>query len=837
MNENIVQSLRQLFEVDGKRIVFWYDRNGDLRDEFEALVLPGITTLEIQNNEFAIKYRILREEPKQNFLLYQAAPRPPDDDNWLLDVLLAHAEFRTDRVSIWLAELNLPPEYADVVAAHSEFFQSQRRLHDLGQIVTQDDAFDTLENPFLMKMLAVCTRAEPRLDTILESLLDELSQGQDDTISLLERCALDDFLWRRASMDYGYQSSQPRLEDFALELFKSCYAMGVGEPHQLNSRALVFFKRWKDNRQHTAAFRTLSEHYAETLNIEDDLHTRSLDTLVPLDYFRQIDTRIVLELVHQVKERTIDAQYCSEIVRERRRTFWYDDFSHRYRAVDAAAHFLTAVEQFSPSMVSATDAVKRYTREWHHIDRLYRRYGYHARVSAQATLLQALTERVEDFYTNRYLLPLNDTWQGYVDAMERWQVPAVESQTRFFFNYVEPFVSADRRMKIFVVISDALRYEIGHELAGRIRSEDRYDAELDALLATLPNYTQLGMAALLPHGQLVIEAGEFKKVVYLDDGQDTRGTVNRDKILQQVNGAAWQAEDIMDRSSHDLRDDFKPHDVIYIYHNEIDEAGDAHGSEGQTFEAVERTLETLVNLIKKLTNANANNIIVTADHGFLFQNREIVESDYSLATPDGDEIVVLDRRFVVGRGLHDNPSFKTFNASQLGLEGDFEIQIPKSINRLRQRGTGSRYVHGGASLQEVLIPVVQVNKKRTSDVRQVDVRIIQGTSQVISTGQLAVKLYQEEPVTDKVQARTLQIGLYTQDGQLISDTETITFDFTSENEREREKRVQLTLSREADDANGQQVYVRLMQQEAGTSHKREYDSAMYRLRRSFTSDF
>ena len=42
-----------------------------------------------------------------------------------------------------------------------------------------------------------------------------------------------------------------------------------------------------------------------------------------------------------------------------------------------------------------------------------------------------------------------------------------------------------------MIISDAMRYEIGDELLSRIKQEDRYDAELDAMLSMLPSYTQL----------------------------------------------------------------------------------------------------------------------------------------------------------------------------------------------------------------------------------------------------------------------------------------------------------------------------------------------------------
>jgi hypothetical protein len=65
----IAEALAGMF--DRHRIVFWYDDRQELRPEFETLELPGIEKLEIDNNEFALKYRILRREPEQRFLLYR----------------------------------------------------------------------------------------------------------------------------------------------------------------------------------------------------------------------------------------------------------------------------------------------------------------------------------------------------------------------------------------------------------------------------------------------------------------------------------------------------------------------------------------------------------------------------------------------------------------------------------------------------------------------------------------------------------------------------------------------------------------------------------------------
>ena len=180
---------------------------------------------------------------------------------------------------------------------------------------------------------------------------------------------------------------------------------------------------------------------------------------------------------------------------------------------------------------------------------------------------------------------------------------------------------------------------------------------------------------------------------------------------------------------------------------------------------------------------------------------------------------------------------RTFTAAQLGRGGDVEVQIPKSISRLRLKGAGSRYVHGGASLQEIVIPVIKVNKKRQSDTSAVAVEILNSATSVITSGQLAVTLYQRDPVTDKMRPTALRIGIYTEEGELISDIHEVLFDHTSENPRDREQVVQLILTSRADKANGKEVLLKLEEKFSGTRQYMEYASRRYIMRRSFTSDF
>jgi uncharacterized protein (TIGR02687 family) len=830
MSQQINYALGRLF--DKHRVVFWYDTKQELRSDFEAVSIPDVEKLEIANNEYGLKHRILREAPEQKFLLYKEGPQPEDLDNWLLDVQLAHGEFRTDQVAIWLSELELGLEFAEVAQAHAEFFQAIKRKEALKKLLKPDDTAGQLR----LKMLAVCAGSEPRMDSVVETLLQQLAEDRDDGIRLIERCGLDSFLWEQLTRFYGYEASEPSLRDFVIELFKSCYAMGTDGEVKLTGDALVFLKRWKDSRQFEQGFETLSAECAEVLGIEQDLGKRDFRDLVELDYFRLIDQKIISDLVRAVVGRTVTSGDVALWVRQRRQGHWYGEFRHLYEAIEFAARFVQMLGEARLTMDSLSEGVQRYSRTWFQLDQLYRKFTYHVRMSGQASLMSELSEQVENLYSNNYLLKLGDGFQVHVDAAPRWEAYPVVQQKAFFDHWVRPYLRKDKR--ICVIISDAMRYEIGDELLGLIRQEDRYSAELEPALSTLPSYTQLGMAALLPNKSLAIADNDTGTV--LADGQSSQGTVNRTKILQAAldgRGQAVKAEDFMQLNREDSRELLKGNDVLYIYHNRIDHTGDKMHSEGQAFEAAEQTLDDLIRLIKKLTAANANNLLITADHGFIYQNRELDESDFLGDAVSGDDIRYRDRRFVLGKGLSASPAFHHFSSEQLGLDGDMQVQIPKSINRLRLKGSGSRFVHGGASLQEVVIPVLKVNKKRQSDVSAVEVDILRGASSVITSGQLAVTLYQSGPVTEKVQPRHLRAGIYTQSGELISDSHELSFDLTSENPRERELQVRFVLSRKADEANGQEVFLKLEEQHAGTSHYKEYRSLRYLMRRSFTSDF
>jgi uncharacterized protein (TIGR02687 family) len=828
-NPRIAQALGNLFNKH--RIVFWYDNDRELRSEFSALVLPDVEKIELSNNEFQVKHCILREKPDQQFLLYRDGPQPADPlANWLLDVQLAQGEFRTDQVGLWLAELELPIGFAEVMRQHQGFFESGRRRDALRKLLTQDDTHGVLR----MKMLAVCTGiSEARLDVLLEHLLEELATERDDKIKLIARSSLDGFLWQQMQRSYGYGSARPGVRDFVIELFKSCFAMGIGQPAQLAAEAVVFLKRWKDSRRFASSFEKLSRQSAEMLGVEEKLQNQDFRLLLELDYFELIDRKTLSDLVAGVTARTLTASDVTSWVRQRRHSHWYERFQDVYSAVEYAAEFFFRLDAAQLEMSSLADGIQKYTQNWFRLDQLYRKFVHHARQSGEASLLALLSTRVENLYSTNYLLRLSDRWQPFVDAATQWDAPPITLQRNFFRHWVQPFI--DRKTKICVLISDAFRYEIGEELQSLIRQEDKFEASLEPALSMLPSYTQLGMASLLPNKVIALADDGYVVV----DALSAQGTPNRGKILAAAvpASAAVQAKDVMEMGRDDMRALIRDNDVLYVYHNLIDKTGDTRDTEERVFAAAEDTLAELLRLIKKLTGNNATNLLVTADHGFIYQHRPIDESDYLTVAADGLEVLYRDRRFVLGHGLKESAGLRAFTSAQLGLAGVMEVQLPKSIKRLRLQGSGSRFVHGGATLQEVVIPVVRVNKKRQSDVSRVEVELISGGGKTITTGQLSVTLYQNQPVTDKLQGRRLRAGIYNQQGELISDSHELVFDYAAENPRDREVPLRFLLSRKADGSNNQQVTLRLEEPVDGTSHHQEYKSIQYTLRRSFTSEF
>ena len=86
MGKSINETLINLFSK--YRIVFWYDNKYEMLEEFQELKLESVEKIKINNNEFSIKYEVLKNKPNQKFLIYTNKSENNKQDNWLLDIQL-----------------------------------------------------------------------------------------------------------------------------------------------------------------------------------------------------------------------------------------------------------------------------------------------------------------------------------------------------------------------------------------------------------------------------------------------------------------------------------------------------------------------------------------------------------------------------------------------------------------------------------------------------------------------------------------------------------------------------------------------------------------------------
>ena len=210
------------------------------------------------------------------------------------------------------------------------------------------------------------------------------------------------------------------------------------------------------------------------------------------------------------------------------------------------------------------------------------------------------------------------------EANKGWSIPGIKAQQDFYKNNVDKIVKAGHRC--YVIISDALRYEVAVEISERLHAEAGGEASLESMLGVLPSSTKYGMAALLPHQQLFLNDQE--KVVV--DGMMADGLVGRDAVLKaKVDGSlATDYQTVIAMSKDERRELVKGRKLVYIYHDSIDAMGHKAATEVKVFDAVNYAVEEILRLVRIIRDdLSGVNIYITSDHGFIYKRDPLPESD------------------------------------------------------------------------------------------------------------------------------------------------------------------------------------------------------------------
>lgn len=438
---------------------------------------------------------------------------------------------------------------------------------------------------------------------------------------------------------------------------------------------------------------------------------------------------------------------------------------------------------------------KAYTSDYYQMDTFYRNFHI-----AFSTCLQTLhpslddafkdlADYVEKEYKNWYLDQLSSNWNKVIetDLGSTGKITGIAQQTDFYRDVVK---NVDG--KVFVIISDAMRYDVAYSLAKQLEIETKADVEISAQQSIYPTITKYGMAALLPHKTLeAVENNGATKV--LVDGHSSEMS-DRDGILKPYseNSVALRYKDIISMKRDDRRAAVKGKDIIYIYHDTIDAS--SHNDENSVFDACEKAINEIKNLVNVICNElQGLNVIITSDHGFLYTYKELTESDMMERSSFKKDIIEQGRRYVIT----DNSANPDFLMPVKGIYNDSYMLGFAPRENIRVKGAGgSKFVHGGISLQEMCVPVItykylrsgykayRINKDKY-DTKSVTIALL-SSNRKISNMIFNLSFYQKEPVKDNYVACTYIAYITDSVGNEVSDKQKIIADKTSTIAKDRE---------------------------------------------------
>jgi len=674
------------------------------------------------------------------------------------------------------------------------------------------------------KMLAVLVKADSAaLSDILLSLLKDYSLGLETDewplMAAVSKFNLAEALWLNLAEEFAYEAKDPSLADVALKLF--CTELwsqidGSDRDWLLNNvlktsagraTALAFMASWRDSRSYARYHDSISQLLGQKLEVANKCAHYQAHELVECASFETVEQTLIRGLVHDLLDssKALDRALFESILSRRLVGHWClsrKEYTAIYEAMRNAELLLHLRQRFVDGFhyESGKAMYEAYQTDLYRFDQAYRLFNEHiqALVNIGAEILRQLDDAIENLYTQWYLYELGLSWDRLLEQEQRlgnWKLTDIASQYDFFQTAVKPRIKAKQTKRIFVIISDALRYEIAEELSFMLNREKRFKAELSSQLGVLPSYTQLGMAALLPHKTLEYQTGTGTVLV---DGLSTAGLDNRNTVLEKHNGLAVSSKDLMSWSNQEGREKISDAEIVYIYHDTIDFICDKQGGEDRTPQVCRTAIEELTDLIGRIINRlNGSQVLVTADHGFLFQQKALNKSDKTELAIKPNGAVEAKKRYIVGENLPSNELYwKGKIADTAGALGDTEFMVPKGAQRFHFVG-GAKFVHGGAMLQEICVPVLYIKELQKEQVakheqQRVGVVVVRQPIKLVNNID-KISFIQTDAVAEGFIARQLDVYIVDSDNRVVSSRETLNFDSRSKvmDERTREARLKL----------------------------------------------
>ncbi len=773
-------------ELPQKRhIIFWYDSKKEFKDLMNDLNLTDVKIIKltksvdkkgeaIYTNIFKTKYTLEVIDTESNYLIYSEYPRVSDSENYLLDIEKYSEFFEADKSAMIVEELKLDRtnyRFGEIIREYSSFFANKERREKLIKLIENPESLDDEE--FKLSILTTISGAKTvDILEILKNIILNRNKLQD-----IEKWISLEFLFAEIKKKFDIEVTS--FEQFLKILMVTHFYCELQKKVHINlenyfkgrkNELYIFTDSLLQNKQTSEIIRSEFYELAKDLNIKNRIDELELDYSIKGTAFEYFDKVIIKDIVEIFNSEIIDYDKYKKYIEIRLdNSLWRDEYQHFYNVLLAVNDFFRIKDSLIiENREELREIFKDYTKNYFLIDKLYRDFYYSydkIKNSELAPLFDTLKSKIDKFYEIDYLEKLLALWSSKV--YEREKLP----QQRDF--YKDNIVKAD--VRTVVIISDALRYEVGYEISQKLRKEANVkEIKIEAMLTDLPSRTFLGMANLLPYKkERDIDLVSAKVLI---DGIDSQGTENREKILKTSceESSAISFDNFYKLNRAKQEEFIKGKKVIYIYHDSIDAIGDKGKTENNTFNACKDAVENIVSLSKLLSSLGVVNIYITSDHGFLYEKKEVEE--YNKLELKNTKYKSIGKRY-------------TIYEKEVGEKGCVTLKLdslygvfPEKNQRIKASGSGLQFVHGGASPQEMIIPLINyksgANSKRIS---KVQVRIRESIAKITSN-LTKFSIYQIEAVNikDKFIERDVSVALY--DGNVrVSDEKKLKLNSIEEN--------------------------------------------------------
>lgn len=807
--EDIKKELEQRFaepleDFYKRRIIFWNDEDGDFKEEVADLELSNAKILMLDStNQFESKKILSFDDQNSNFLVYNPLITDPEHD-WFLDIKLYSDEYRADQTSRWMQDMHIvnTPELRKEVKYYKGFFNAAGRRKLISDFEESIDKKSTL---YMSMLSAVCGAKERNPESIIKSVILAGADLENSAKVNLLKYSVSDLFWTMVHSMTGFNSSE-NVDDLTNHVVLSAVSrtMSSAVLSGLESRYSGFHSgfcydlvfKWIHSGNKNS-FKPVGEYVTSNLNLADRFNQFDIKDLVDTDVLPVIDEVILSKLMHSIITRNLDADSIMSVVEKRRTAAWYEDYSYFYEGIYQVSLMNKFYEKHLNSFhhVTAKDMWDTYTSDYYQMDSYYREFH-----NAFSACLQSihpsldddfkdLADYVEKEYKNWYLDKLASNWNRVIedDLRSTGKITGLPQQTGFYKDTVKKVDG-----KVFVIISDALRYDVACALARQLEIGSTADVSISAQQGIFPTITKFGMAALLPHRSLETSV-QNDSVKVLIDGHSSEMS-NRDGILKSYseNSVALKYRDIINMKRDEKRAAVNGKDIVYIYHDTIDAS--SHNDESSVFEACTKAVNEIVNLVNVICSSLSGiNIIITSDHGFLYTYQELNEEDKMERSSFRKNIIEQGRRYVIT----DSEADPDFLMPVMGIynKADMLGFAPRENIRIKGAG-GINFVHGGTSLQEMCVPVIKFRYLRSGykalrtnkdkyDTKQVSIALL-SSNRKISNMIFNLNFYQKEPAIDNYIPCTYIVYIEDSAGNEVSDRQKIIADKTSTVAKDRE---------------------------------------------------